>query len=70
MELDRRALLVSLASSAAMLALPGGAAAAFETECFAAARKDDRGTYSAALFSLTAATFAPSNCPPAATTSR
>ncbi|MFZ2017685.1 MAG: hypothetical protein WAU90_03290, partial [Methyloceanibacter sp.] len=52
MELDRRALLVSLASSAAMLALPGGAAAAFATECFAAARKDDRGTYSAALFSL------------------
>jgi hypothetical protein len=51
MELDRRALLMSLASGAAMLALPRRAAA-FETECFAAARKDDRGTYSAALFSL------------------
>ncbi len=52
MEIDRRALLVSLAGSAAMLALPKGAAAAFEQECFAAARKDDRGVYSAALFSL------------------
>ena len=52
MEIDRRALLISLASSAAMLALPKGAAAAFEQECFAAARKDDRGVYSAALFSL------------------
>lgn len=52
MEIDRRALLVSLASSAAMLALPDGAAASFDAECFAAARKDDRGVYSAALFSL------------------
>ena len=52
MELDRRALLISLASSAAMLALPDGAAAAIQAECFAAARKDDRGIYSAALFSL------------------
>ena len=52
MEIDRRALLISLASSAAMLALPEGAAGAFEPECFAAARKDDRGVYSAALFSL------------------
>jgi hypothetical protein len=51
MELDRRALLISLASSAAMLALPDGAAA-IQAECFAAARKDDRGIYSAALFSL------------------
>ncbi len=52
MEIDRRALLISLASSAAMLALPQAAAAAFDAECFAAARKDDRGVYSAALFSL------------------
>ncbi len=52
MEIDRRALLISLAGSAAMLALPKGAAAAFGQECFAAARKDDRGVYSAALFSL------------------
>lgn len=52
MQIDRRALLVSLAGSAAMLALPGRAAAALEAECFAAARKDDRGVYSAALFKL------------------
>src|SRR4051812_17396604 len=51
-EIDRRMFLISLASSAAMLALPKGARAAFEAECFAAARKDDRGTFSAALFSL------------------
>jgi hypothetical protein len=53
MQLDRRALLISFAGSAALLALPRGAAGAFEAECFAAARKDDRGNYSAALFSLT-----------------
>ena len=52
MRLDRRTFLVSLASSAAMLALPGGAAAAPEAECFAAARRDDRGNFSAALFTL------------------
>ncbi len=52
MEIDRRALLFGLAGGAAMLALPGKGAAAFETEWFAAARKDDRGAYSAALFSL------------------
>jgi uncharacterized protein len=51
-EIDRRMFLISLASSAAMLTLPKGARAAFEAECFAAARKDDRGTFSAALFSL------------------
>jgi hypothetical protein len=51
-QIDRRSLLISLASGAAMVALPGGVKAAFEAECFAAARKDDRGTYSAALFSL------------------
>src|SRR5581483_10110636 len=52
MEIDRRALLIALAGGAATLALPGKAAAAFEAECFAAARRDDRGTYSAALFNL------------------
>jgi hypothetical protein len=52
MEFDRRALLVSLASTAAMLSVPGTAVAAFEPECFAAARKDDRGNFSAALFTL------------------
>jgi len=52
MEFDRRALLISVASSAAMLALPGGAGAAFEQECFAASRRDDRGNFSAARFTL------------------
>jgi uncharacterized protein len=52
MSLDRRTFIVSLASSAALLALPGGASAAFDTECFAAARRDDRGNFSAALFTL------------------
>jgi len=50
-QVDRRTLLVGLVGSAAVVALPGGAAAV-EAECFAAARKDDRGTYSAALFRL------------------
>ena len=39
MRLDRRTFLVSLASSAAMLALPGEGAAAPNAECFAAVRK-------------------------------
>lgn len=52
MRLDRRTLLISLAGSAAMLALPKSASAARESECFAAARKDDRGNFSAALFTL------------------
>ncbi len=52
MEFDRRTLLLSLASSAAMLALPERAAAALQPECFAASRKDDRGNFSAALFTL------------------
>jgi hypothetical protein len=52
MQLDRRSLLLSLASSAAMLALPERAAAALEPECFAASRRDDRGNFSAALFTL------------------
>jgi uncharacterized protein len=56
-QLDRRTLLMSFASSAVMLALPRDAVAAlsagaFSAEVFAAARKDDRGAYSAALFSL------------------
>ncbi len=51
-DLNRRTLLLTLASSAAMLALPKHARAVFEAECFAAARKDDRGNFSAALFSL------------------
>ena len=52
MSLDRRSFLLSLASSAAMLALPGSASAALDAECFAAARRDDRGNFSAALFTL------------------
>jgi uncharacterized protein len=52
LDLDRLTLLMGLAGSAAMLALPKQALAAFATECFAAARKDDRGNFSAALFSL------------------
>ena len=35
-----------------MLALPAGASAALDAECFAAARRDDRGNFSAALFTL------------------
>ena len=50
-EFDRRALLVSLVSTAAMLAVPR-TAAALEPECFAASRKDDRGNFSAARFTL------------------
>src|SRR3989337_2540424 len=52
MELDRRTLLISLAGSAAVLALPEAVAAAFQPECFAASRKDDRGNFQAALFTL------------------
>ena len=52
MDVDRRTLLISLASTAATLALPKRALATSATECFAAARKDDRGNFSAALFSL------------------
>jgi hypothetical protein len=52
MELDRRTLLINLAGSAAMLALPEAVAAAFQPECFAASRKDDRGNFSAARFTL------------------
>jgi hypothetical protein len=52
MELDRRMLLISLASSSAMLALPEKLWAISERECFAAARRDDRGNFSAALFTL------------------
>src|SRR4030042_7071412 len=52
MEPARRPLLINLAGSAAMLALPEAVAAAFQPECFAASRKDDRGNFSAALFTL------------------
>jgi len=53
MTIDRRELLIGAASSAASLSLPWHRAkAARGEELFAAARRDDRGTYSAALFSL------------------
>src|SRR3989304_9091554 len=52
MQFDRRTLLISLAGSAAVLALPEAVAAAFQPECFAASRKDDRGKFSAARFTL------------------
>lgn len=52
MPLDRRTFLASIAGSAAVLAVPNQLIAAFAAERFAAARKDDRGTYSAALFDL------------------
>ena len=53
MDLDRRNLLLGAASSAALVAMPFHRAdAARDMELFAAARRDDRGTYSAALFSL------------------
>ena len=52
MQLDRRTLLAGLAGGAAALAVPESLAAAFAPECFAAARMDDRGAFSAALFDL------------------
>ena len=52
MQLDRRVMLAGLCASGAMLLLPDGVRASFVAECFAAARKDDRGVYSAALFDL------------------
>ena len=52
MQLDRRQLIAGLASSAALVALPANLRAAPEAALFAAARKDDRGNFSAALFSL------------------
>jgi uncharacterized protein len=52
MQLDRRTLLVGLAGTATALAVPRSVVAAFASERFAAARMDDRGTYSAALFDL------------------
>jgi hypothetical protein len=53
MELDRRELLARVGSGALALALPWRPAkAARDPELFGAARRDDRGTYSAALFSL------------------
>ena len=53
MTLDRRSFLAGVASGAAALSLPGRAATSFEpAECFAAARKDDRGNFQAVLFNL------------------
>jgi hypothetical protein len=52
MQIDRRTLLASVVGSAAVLALPRSVTAAVQAEWFAAARKDDRGAYSAALFNL------------------
>jgi hypothetical protein len=52
MALDRRALIIGLAGGAAALSLPARAATSFESECFAASRKDDRGNFQAALFTL------------------
>lgn len=52
MQLDRRTLLVGLAGTVTALTVPQAVAAAFAAERYAAARKDDRGNYSAALFDL------------------
>jgi hypothetical protein len=52
MRIDRRALLIGLAGGAAAFSLKGRAGAAFEPERFAASRKDDRGNFQAALFTL------------------
>ena len=51
MTLDRRALLAGLAGGAVALSCPRRAVP-FEPECFAASRKDDRGNFQAALFTL------------------
>ena len=51
LEIDRRTLLARLAASGAVLAFPRGALAG-EAEWFAAARKDESGAFSAALFDL------------------
>jgi len=52
MALNRRALLIGLSGGTAALCSPARAAAAFEPECFAASRMDDRGNSQAALFTL------------------
>lgn len=52
MQLDRRTLLKGLGGSALALTVPAHIAAAPLPERFAAARKDDYGNYSAALFDL------------------
>ncbi len=52
MQIDRRTMLAGLAASGAALLLPRGVHATLGAEYFAAARKDDSGTYSAALFNL------------------
>ncbi len=52
MPLDRRALLIGLAGGAAALSFPARAGTEFQPECFAASRKDDRGNFQAAIFTL------------------
>src|SRR5262245_63766030 len=52
MGLDRRTLLIGLVGGAAALSLPARAATGFQAECFAASRKDDRGNFQAAIFTL------------------
>ncbi len=52
MQLGRRAVLTGLSSAGLAMAVPKTILAAFGSERFAAARKDDRGNYSAALFDL------------------
>lgn len=52
MTLNRRTFLTALAGSSLALTLPAELAAASLPERFAAARKDDQGNYSAALFDL------------------
>jgi hypothetical protein len=53
MDIDRRQLLLGSAGGAALFALPSSLRAHAKPEgLFAAARRDDRGTFSAALFSL------------------
>jgi hypothetical protein len=52
MPLDRRALLIGLAGGAAALSFPARAATELQPECFAASRKDDRGNFQAAIFTL------------------
>lgn len=52
MQLDRRTFLASLGATGMALMLPDNTLAAPRAECFAAARMDDRGVFSAAMFDL------------------
>ena len=71
MGIDRREFLIGAARSAALLAMPWDRArAAHDMELFAAARRDDRGSYSAALFSLEGGDVRSVELPSAAMTSR